>query len=60
MYAPKAAITMRIIRLINCWPGNLRVVFLNPCSFAKATKLPLNDTAPINPPRIASIAKVRP
>ena len=52
---PNAAVTSNMARFINFWPPKRTDLVINPCSFAKAIKLPLKDTEPMKPPTVAMV-----
>ena len=52
---PRPAVISNIARFTNFWPPKRTDLVIRPCNFAKAIRLPLNDTEPMNPPMVAMV-----
>ena len=52
---PSATVTSNMAKFRNFWPPKRTDLVIKPCSFAKAIKLPLNDTEPMKPPMVAMV-----
>ena len=50
---PSAAVASNIAKFTNFCPPKRTDLVIKPCSLAKAIRLPLKDTAPMNPPIVA-------
>ena len=52
---PRPTVISNIARFTNFWPPKRTDFVIKPCNFAKAIRLPLNDTEPMKPPMVAMV-----
>ena len=52
---PKPTVISNIAKLTNFWPEKRTDLVIKPCNLANAIRLPLKETAPMNPPTAAMV-----